>query len=140
MTETFTQKELNHSGNSRKDIRNSIKLYKEGIKRLKHISERVNNHGREERSQQEFQELHDVMSLIKEANRLITKIQNILKYIKENKKDHPSRLGNIWSKNLIERVKKATNIYRSQLFYDYPQQADQANHSNWSFIIFFVLH
>jgi ribosomal protein S15P/S13E len=93
MTENSMQKDLDHSTSSRKDIRNLIKQYKQGIKRLKHISEKVNNHGGEERSQQEFQELHDVMSLIKEANRLNTKIQIILKFIKENKKDHPSRLG-----------------------------------------------
>ena len=87
------QKEINHSTSSRKDIRNMIKIYRQGVKKLKHITERVNNHGGEERSQQEFQELHDVMSLIKEANRLMTKIQNILKFIKENEKDHPSKLG-----------------------------------------------
>lgn len=93
MTETSMQRNLREtesSVRSREDIRVQIKLYKKAKEQLRCIHERVNSKGAEQRSPEE---LHDIMSLLRDADRVAFMIKNILKYIKDLGREQPEERG-----------------------------------------------
>lgn len=93
MTETSLQKDPrdpSQSTRSREDLRAQIQLYRRGKQQLRCIHDRVNSKGAEQRSPEE---LHDIMSLLRDADRVALMIKNVLKYIKELPKEQFEERG-----------------------------------------------